>query len=102
MARAVATPFGQAINVLPLIDGLAHPPTLIAWGGRDPIMPVAQGRRAATVIAGAHLRIFAECYHDPQLEMPERFNEALLTFLAHPVLTPAGDPSRAMHTAPSS
>jgi pimeloyl-ACP methyl ester carboxylesterase len=45
-------------------------PTLILWGGRDRLIPVASGRQFERDIAGSKLVVFAELGHLPQQEDP--------------------------------
>ncbi len=54
-------------------------PTLVAWGRRDPVIPLKLGRRAAASIPGAELAIF-ESGHSPQVSDPEGFAEKLVPF----------------------
>ncbi len=54
-------------------------PTLIAWGRRDPVIPLSQGRRAAASIPGAELAIF-DAGHSPQVSDPAAFAERLVPF----------------------
>lgn len=56
-------------------------PTLIAWGEDDPVLPVADGERAAALIPGARLVRFPTG-HMPFAEAPEAFLEAVEPFLA--------------------
>jgi pimeloyl-ACP methyl ester carboxylesterase len=57
-------------------------PTLIVWGGRDPIVPSAHGKAAAEAIPGARFALIDEAGHQPHLEQPVRFNRLVLDFLA--------------------
>jgi pimeloyl-ACP methyl ester carboxylesterase len=57
-------------------------PTLIIWGGRDPVVPVAHAYAAGELISHAEVRIMEGCGHMPQLEQPEEFNKLVLGFLA--------------------
>ncbi len=41
-----------------------HIPTLLLWGGSDPISPVSVGRRLATLLPRSELHVFAEGDHD--------------------------------------
>jgi 2-hydroxymuconate-semialdehyde hydrolase len=56
-------------------------PTLIVWGARDKVIPVSHAQLAHQSIPGSEVVIFQGCGHCPQLEMPERFTEAVLPFL---------------------
>ncbi|MEO7940015.1 MAG: alpha/beta hydrolase, partial [Burkholderiaceae bacterium] len=44
--------------------------TLVLWGGRDRLIPVASGQRFARDIAGARLVVWPELGHLPQWEDP--------------------------------
>lgn len=56
-------------------------PTLVVWGGADPLTPLALGERIAASVGGARLEVFADCAHSPNVEQPERFNRMLLEFM---------------------
>ena len=61
-------------------------PTLIIWGDRDRILPVAGARALRKRIAGAQMLIYADSGHCPMLDAPARFNRELARFLeGHPV-----------------
>ena len=45
-------------------------PTLIIWGERDPVVPLANGIRFVRDIPHAQLRRVGSCGHTPQLEAP--------------------------------
>lgn len=51
--------------------------TLIVWGRKDRLVPVAVGRQLADLIPGARLEIWDEVGHCPMLERPADFNELL-------------------------
>jgi 4,5:9,10-diseco-3-hydroxy-5,9,17-trioxoandrosta-1(10),2-diene-4-oate hydrolase len=57
-------------------------PTLIIWGGRDRVLPVANARRMAQEIPGAQLRILPEAGHLPHEEAPGEVNRLIMDFLA--------------------
>jgi pimeloyl-ACP methyl ester carboxylesterase len=57
-------------------------PTLIIWGRRDPVVPVAHANAARELIPRAQVRIMEGCGHMPQLERPDEFNRLVLDFLA--------------------
>ncbi len=57
-------------------------PTLIIWGSLDPLIPVALGRQIAARIPNAHLVEFANSWHRPHVEQPERVVQEIRTFLA--------------------
>jgi len=54
-------------------------PTLIAWGSRDPVIPLKVGREIATTIPGAQLEVF-DAGHSPQVSDPDRFAAKLVPF----------------------
>lgn len=56
-------------------------PVLIAWGGRDAVIPPARGMEAHSRLPGAELWIAENAGHCPQIEAASDFNERLLKFL---------------------
>jgi len=80
--RAVAERFRQAPpgEIEPLIAELRLP-TLILWGARDRLVPLAYGERFERDIPGSKLVVFDELGHVPQEEDPERTLAAALPFL---------------------
>ncbi len=56
-------------------------PTLIVWGEKDRITPVAQAHRAQQAIEGSQLHIFPLCGHWPQMEMAAGFNPLVADFV---------------------
>jgi pimeloyl-ACP methyl ester carboxylesterase len=83
-------------------------PTLILMGGRDRAVPFTEpapsdiaarlgnnpelARRAVKRLANAKLVEFPDLGHAPQIEAPERFNDALLQWLTQPPAPPPGPP----------
>ncbi len=59
-------------------------PTLILWGARDRLIPLASGQRFARDIAGARLVVFDELGHVPHQEDPARTLAEVRRFLAAP------------------
>jgi pimeloyl-ACP methyl ester carboxylesterase len=55
-------------------------PTLILWGGKDPIASPEDASFLKSQIPLAILKILEECGHSPMLEQPERFNRELEKF----------------------
>lgn len=66
--------------------------TLVLAGRRDPLIPVADGARAAAAIPGAHL-VVLPCGHAPFAELPELFLALVQPFLAPAAAAPR--PARA-------
>ena len=56
-------------------------PTLVVWGGDDPVVPLADGKDYAAKIPGAKLVIVPQCGHAPSIEQPEKFMDAVGPFL---------------------
>ena len=56
-------------------------PTLIVWGERDPIIPVAHGSRAHDAMPGSRLEIFEDAGHFPHRDDPRRFAAVLEDFI---------------------
>jgi pimeloyl-ACP methyl ester carboxylesterase len=56
-------------------------PTLVLWGEKDALVPVAQGRRLTQEIAGAKLVVLSDLAHSPQLEDPDAVLAHVLPFL---------------------
>lgn len=57
-------------------------PTLVIHGNKDPLVPLANGRRLARKIAGAKINIYPGVGHLPIIEDFARFNRDVLAFLA--------------------
>jgi pimeloyl-ACP methyl ester carboxylesterase len=57
-------------------------PTLVVWGARDAITPLALGHEIAAVVSGARLITLAEAGHNPMWECADAFNAEVLLFLA--------------------
>jgi pimeloyl-ACP methyl ester carboxylesterase len=80
-ARAALDAGGQRVSATDRLYLAAALPTLIVWGERDPIIPVAHGRAAHDAIPGSRLEVFAGAGHFPHREDPLRFVSALEDFL---------------------
>jgi 4,5:9,10-diseco-3-hydroxy-5,9,17-trioxoandrosta-1(10),2-diene-4-oate hydrolase len=57
-------------------------PSLIIWGAQDRTLPLALGRRAAQVLPNAQLHIFDRCGHEPNMVLPDEFNQLVKAFLS--------------------
>lgn len=57
-------------------------PTLIIWGAEDRVLSLSHAKAAKAEIPNAELLVFEQCGHVPQLECPDKFNVAVLEFLA--------------------
>jgi abhydrolase domain-containing protein 14 len=63
-------------------------PTLLFWGERDEVLPLARGQALAQRL-GARLEVIPGASHACYLDQPERFHAVLFEFLAH-AFPPAG------------
>jgi len=59
-------------------------PTLVVWGARDPLIPVAAGQRLAEAMPLALFAALDGAGHVPMWERPAAFNSLVLSFLATP------------------
>jgi len=55
-------------------------PTLLVWGSEDVLVPLAVGEHWVGRIPGAELVVLEGAGHNPQIEIPDRFSEIVLTF----------------------
>src|SRR5215211_3005084 len=72
-ARAAIDAGGQRVSATDRLYLAAELPTLVAWGERDPIIPVEHGRAAHAAMPGSRLEVFAGAGHFPHLDDPARF-----------------------------
>jgi pimeloyl-ACP methyl ester carboxylesterase len=81
-ARSILDLSGQRVSAqdrLYLAEGL---PSLIVWGARDPMIPVAHARAAHAAMPGSRLEIFDDAGHFPFNDDPVRFARVLSAFVA--------------------
>jgi pimeloyl-ACP methyl ester carboxylesterase len=78
--RAVIDPAGQRVNASDRLYLSSRMPSLILWGRRDHIIPVAHALAASEGMPGSRLVVFDHAGHFPQLDEPLRFARALLEF----------------------
>jgi pimeloyl-ACP methyl ester carboxylesterase len=57
-------------------------PTLVVWGERDPLLPLAYAEAYRDGIPRAELEVLADCGHLPHFEQERRFVETVAEFLA--------------------
>jgi pimeloyl-ACP methyl ester carboxylesterase len=84
IARAGATLLGQRARYWKPVRralGIIKAPALIFWGRQDKVIPVKHAQIAAR-IPGSRLYIYEKCGHAPMIEYPDKFNKAVLEFLA--------------------
>src|ERR687894_1127445 len=80
--RAVIDPRGQRVRGHDRLYLAARLPTLLVWGGRDRVIPVAHARVAHDAMPGSRLELFERAGHFPHLDDPDRFAAVLGAFLA--------------------
>jgi pimeloyl-ACP methyl ester carboxylesterase len=80
-ARSVLDLGGQRVDATDRLYLAAALPTLIVWGGRDGVIPVAHAHRAAAAIPGSELAVFEAAGHFPHVDEPARFADLLTGFL---------------------
>jgi pimeloyl-ACP methyl ester carboxylesterase len=80
--RSVIDTRGQAVSAHDRLYLAAGLPTLIVWGGRDSIIPVAHAVSAAAAMPASRLAIFERSGHFPHADDPEAFAAALSEFVA--------------------
>lgn len=71
---------------LPEQTGAIAAPTLLVWGDRDPIAPLAEGLRLERDLPRARLVVFPGAGHVPHEERPAEFNQLVNDFLSAPAL----------------
>lgn len=81
-ARAIMDAGGQRVSARDRLYLAAEVPTLIVWGERDPMIPVAHGVAAHELIPDSRLEIFAGAGHFPHRDDPQGFVELVLDFIA--------------------
>jgi pimeloyl-ACP methyl ester carboxylesterase len=80
--RAVVDPGGQRVNGHDRLYLAAQLPTLLVWGERDSVIPVAHGAEAHAAMPGSRLELFRDAGHFPHLDDSARFAAVLEAFLA--------------------
>jgi pimeloyl-ACP methyl ester carboxylesterase len=79
--RAVIDPGGQTVSARDRLYLAASVPTLIAWGDRDDIIPVAHAHATHALLPASRLEIFEGAGHFLHVEQPLRFAEMLRDFV---------------------
>jgi pimeloyl-ACP methyl ester carboxylesterase len=83
--RNAITASGSDSSLQTLVTARLHKitaPTLVIWGKEDRIASADHAQVAAKNIRNAEIYLIPEAGHNPMAERPERFNQALLDFLA--------------------
>ncbi len=80
--RGVIDAGGQSVSAADRLYLAAEVPTMIVWGERDSIIPVAHAHAAHDAIPGSRLEIIEGAGHFPQVETPVRFADLVTDFVA--------------------
>ena len=59
-------------------------PTLIIWGEKDTVIPIANGERLYNSILNSRFVVFKNCGHVPQEENPDLFVDLVTEFCQDP------------------
>jgi len=81
-ARSIMDPGGQRVDASDRLYLAAGMPTLIVWGERDPMIPVAHARAAHELMPHSRLEILPDAGHFPFRDDPMRFVAVLNDFIA--------------------
>ncbi len=79
--RTIIDVGGQRVSAADRLYLAAEVPTMLIWGGRDSMIPVAHAHAASAAIPGSRLEVFPEAGHFPHRDDPRRFVEVVLDFL---------------------
>ena len=80
--RSVIDVAGQRVSARDRLYLAQEMPTLILWGDRDPIIPVAHGRIAHELMPGSRLEVVKGAGHFLPIERPAVVHDLLVDFLA--------------------
>ena len=80
--RGIVEPGGQRVQANDRLYLAAGVPTLIVWGQKDPIIPVAHAQVAHDAMPGSRLELFAGSGHFPQLDNAIGFTRVLEDFMS--------------------
>ena len=80
-ARSVIDHRGQRVSARDRLYLAEAVPTMIVWGERDRIIPVAHGHWAAEAMPGSRFTVFDDAGHVPHLDRPLPFARALARFV---------------------
>ena len=79
--RTIVDPGGQRVSAADRLYLAREVPTMIVWGAKDPMIPVAHGRAAHETIPGSRFEVFPGAGHFPHRDDPRRFVQVLLDFV---------------------
>jgi pimeloyl-ACP methyl ester carboxylesterase len=78
--RLGSSPFMQSPKLERRLRRITSP-TLVLWGDRDPLLPLAYAERYRDLIPRAELQVIRDCGHLPPLEQDDRFVASVREFL---------------------
>ncbi|MDA0169521.1 alpha/beta fold hydrolase [Solirubrobacter taibaiensis] len=81
-ARSIIEPSGQRVSATDRLYLAAWLPTLIVWGARDRMIPVAHAYAAAKAMPASRLEVFPSAGHFPFNDEPEQFADVVHDFIA--------------------
>ena len=79
--RTVIDIQGQRVSAIDRLYLAADLPTMIIWGERDPLIPVAHAHAAHQRMPESRLEIFPRAGHFPYRDDPQRFTKVLIDFI---------------------
>jgi pimeloyl-ACP methyl ester carboxylesterase len=79
--RAIMDISGQRVSARDRLYLAATVPSLLIWGERDRMIPVAHGRAAHEAMPGSRCIVYEDAGHFPHLDHPWRFASDLLEFV---------------------
>jgi pimeloyl-ACP methyl ester carboxylesterase len=80
--RSVVDLRGQSVTSRDRLYLATSVPTLLVWGSRDPVIPVAHAREAVECLPGAVLEVLERSGHLPHRHDPAGFAAVVTRFLA--------------------
>jgi pimeloyl-ACP methyl ester carboxylesterase len=97
--RSVVDYRGQAVSALTKLHVAAELPTVLIWGDRDRIIPVAHAYAAHDALEGSRLEVLEGIGHFPHVEAPAAVADILENFIAStpPQTTPANVATNSVH-----
>jgi pimeloyl-ACP methyl ester carboxylesterase len=79
--RAVIDPSGQRVSATDRLHLAEAMPSMVVWGERDPIIPVAHALSAHKAMPGSRLELLPDAGHFPQLDDAYRMSRLLIDFM---------------------
>src|SRR5436305_6852192 len=79
--RGIIDAGGQHVNATDRLYLAQEVPTLIMWGERDRVIPIAHGREAQEHVPNARFETFPDAGHFPYRDDPRRFVKILSDFM---------------------